>query len=258
MAPLDVQTVAPAHEGYRVELEVFEGPLDLLYHLVKEERIDIWDIPIAKLTEGYLAYLDTLRRLDVEPAAEFVVMAARLLYIKARMLLPAEQDEEAIDAGEEDPRLSLAADLYEYALYKEAAERMDELWFLRRDLYPRPESCRVKVNGAIYPDPAKGVSLADLALAFARVLEAQAKGRAVPVPQTKVSVAEKIDALRRLFTRRHRLTFDSLFRRRRSRPEMIATFLALLELVRQGVLMAQQEVSTGPIIIIRRENGNRS
>src|SRR5690606_17896059 len=112
-------------------------------------------------------------------------------------------------------------------------------------LYPRPESCRVKVNGAIYPDPAKGVSLADLALAFARVLEAQAKGRAVPVPQTKVSVAEKIDALRRLFTRRHRLTFDSLFRRRRSRPEMIATFLALLELVRQGVLMAQQEVSTG-------------
>lgn len=240
-------------EGYRVQLEVFEGPLDLLYHLVENDEIDIWDIPIARITEQYLAYLDVLHRLDIEVAGEFLVMAARLLHIKASMLLPDEGAPED-DEAEEDPRADLAARLMEYKLYKEAARQLGDKGEGRWALTPRPDVYAPRPRGNRYIDPVGGVSLKELAKAFRTVLTTRRPQREVPIPHVKVSVADRVVALRRLFSRKHRVTFSSLFSESASRPELIATFVALLELIRQGLLAANQEGVFGPIVIERRES----
>lgn len=240
-------------EAYQVKLEVFEGPLDLLYHLVQKEEIDIWDIPIARITQQYLQYLDAMRELDIEVAGEFLVMAARLLYIKARMLLP--EVKESTDESEgDDPRLDLAAALLEYALFKEAAARLGERAEGRDALFPRPEVYAPKAQAPQYKDPTGGVSADALAKAMARVLAAMKPPGPVAAPSVKVSVAEKVSSLRRLFARRRSMSFDALFEGETSRPEVVATFLALLELIRRGYLLAKQERIFGPILIERGES----
>lgn len=237
-------------QAYHVKLEVFEGPLDLLYHLVQEQQIDIWDIPIARITEQYLQYLDAMRELDIEVAGEFLVMAARLLYIKAKMLLPKPREEKESEE-ESDPRLGLAAALQEYALFKEAARRLAELGEGREALLPRPPGCAPAKGAPVYEDPTGGVTVQQLAEAFRKVLEARRPPRPIPIPAVKVTVAEKVAVLRRFFTRRRQAVFTSLFSRRATRPEVVATFLALLELVRRRYLLARQEVPFGPILIER-------
>lgn len=239
---------------YHVRLDTFEGPMDLLYHMVHKEQIDIWDIPIAKLTEEYLAYLDTLQQFDIEPAAEFVVMAARLLHIKAKMLLPIVSKDDSSESEEEDPRLDLAIDLYTYALFKQAAGALEQLGTDRDRLFPRPEVYRAPFSGHHYPDPAVGTEIHDLTAAFRRVLMARKEEPRVHVPRVKVSVPDKINALRRLFYRRNRVSFDDLFRRRKSKPVIIATFLALLELIRQGFVRAIQQDKSTSIVIVRRSS----
>lgn len=238
--------------GYRVQLDVFEGPLDLLCHLVEEEKIDIWDIPIARITEQYLAYLDAMRVLDIDVAAEFVVMAARLLYIKARMLLPRSPEEEA--AGEEeDPRLDLALLIMEYKLYREAARELADREAARRLLFARPEVYAPRRAGVRYLDPVGSATARDLCKAFQRILAAYQPPKPIPVPSVKVSVTEKVRSLRSLFARKRRVVFHALFEGVPSRAEVIATFLALLELVRQGVVRASQPSPFGPIVIEARE-----
>jgi len=238
--------------AYHVKLEVFEGPLDLLYHLVEKDEIDIWDIPMAHITAQYLAYLDAMRELDIEVAAEFLVMAARLLHIKARMLLP-DPKVEGEDGEEVDPRLDLAAALLEYAMFKEAAQNLNERAQGRWALFNRPDVYAPKNVDPVYDDPTGGVSAAQLAKALFKVLEGQKPKRPIAVPHTKVSVPEKVAAMRRLFARRRRVRFDALFHGDASRAEIVATFLALLELVRRGFLMAKQERPFGPIEIERRK-----
>lgn len=242
---------------YRVKLEIFEGPFDLLYHLVQKDEIDIWDIPIARVTDQYLSYLDAMRELNVEVASEFVVMAARLLRIKARMLLPEERKVDEEDNGE-DPRLDLAAALMEYALFKEAAARLDELGQGRWAFMPRPEVYAPPESKPVYDDPAGGVGAVDLAKAFANVLASVDKQRPIPIPYSPVSVAEKVASLHRLFTRRRQVAFSQLFPKGASRPEVVATFLALLELIRRGHVYAEQSSVFGPIQIYRREEDGRS
>ncbi len=237
--------------AYRVKLDVFEGPLDLLYHLVQQEEIDIWDIPIAHITQQYLAYLDALRELDIEVAGEFLVMAARLVYIKARMLLPEERSEDAEEDGD-DPRLDLAAALLEYALFKEAAGELGERGEGRWAYLPRPEVFAPKNVKPTYDDPTGGIGVEELAKALARALASMRPPRPIPRPYNKVSVAHKVTSLRQLFARRRRVRFEELIQEQRSRPEVVATFLALLELVRRGYLMARQESVFGPIEIERR------
>lgn len=236
--------------AYRVQLEVYEGPLELLYQLVEKEKIDIWDIPIARLTEQYLAYLDTLQELNIDVAAEFLVMAARLLYIKAKMLLP--KPERAPGEEEEDPRLELAASLYEYKLFKEAAEMLARMAQERAGLFPRPQAFRPQAAKPYYPDPAGGATLADLVRAFQRVLERHKAAKPIPIPRVKVDVGEKVAELKALFARTRRIPFDKLFRQGATVAEVIATFLALLELVRQGIVAARQERPFAPILIEAR------
>lgn len=252
------RAVAPAAQphdgGYRVRLDVFEGPLDLLCHLVEEAEIDIWDIPIARITEQYLAYLDSMRRLDIEVAGEYLVWAARLIHIKARMLLPEEPAPEAEDESEEDPRLELAYRLMEYKLFRQAAEELAARGAGREGLFSRPPEVEPRPK-ATYPDSAGGLTPADLARAFRRILAAHRPSRELPIPRARVSVPEKILSLRRLFLRKKRMRFDAVFSGAASRGEVIATFLALLELVRQGFLSANQEGPFQPIFIRLREDG---
>lgn len=237
--------------AYRVKLDVFEGPMDLLYHLVQQEEIDIWDIPIAHITQQYLAYLDALRELDIEVAGEFLVMAARLVYIKGRMLLPDERDPDAEDE-EGDPRLDLAAALLEYALFKEAAGRLGERGEGRWAILPRPEVYAPQNVKPAYDDPTGGMGVNELAQAFRKALASMRPPRPIPRPYNKVSVAQKVASLRQLFTRQRRVRFEALIKEQESRPEVVATFLALLELVRRGYLVAMQESVFGPIEIERR------
>ncbi|MFO7318853.1 MAG: segregation/condensation protein A [Limnochordia bacterium] len=236
--------------AYRVQLEVYEGPLELLYQLVEKEQIDIWDIPIARLTDQYLAYLDTLQQLNIDVAAEFLVMAARLLYIKAKMLLP--RPEAAGDEDEEDPRLDLATALFEYKLFKEAAEELARRGEGRWALFPRPEVFRPQAARVYYTDPTGGLTVADLARAFQKLLDGYKPPKPIPIPRAKVDVAQRVAELRRFFARRRKVRFDQLFRGAASRAEVIATFLALLELVRQRVVVARQERPFAPIVIETR------
>lgn len=242
--------------SYRVQLDVYEGPLELLYQLVEKEQIDIWDIPIARVTEQYLAYLDTLEQLNIDIAAEFIVMAARLLHIKAKMLLPRPQ-EEASDDGAEDPRLDLAMSLYEYKLFKEAAAELARMADGRWGLFPRPDVFRPRNVKVHYKDPIGGIGVIELARAFQKLLEGHRPEKPVLVPRVKIDVGLRMAELRQLFGRRRRIRFDRLFQKSASRAEVIATFLALLELMRQGVVTAKQEEPFAAIVIEAKEDNDR-
>lgn len=226
---------------YRVRLEVFEGPLDLLLHLIKKNEVQITDIPISVITEQYLQYLDLMRELRLDVAGEFLVMAATLMLIKSRMLLPA--DEEA-DEDDEDPRAELVQQLREYQKYREAALALAERPLLQRDVFVRPRDSEIAPG----PPPLR-VELWDLVEALRQLL-ARRKPEPVHVvelePVSLRACAERM--LARLESQRN-LQFEQLFEPQASRLEIVATFLALLELIRLGALQATQANREAPIEI---------
>lgn len=228
--------------AYTIVLDVFEGPLDLLLHLITRQQLDIADIPIARVAEQYLTYLDAMAELDLEVASEFLVMAATLMELKARMLLPAPQapadgEEEALD-----PRAELVARLMEYRRYKEAAQelaRRQEAWN-RRVLRAGPGW----EGGAAPPEDAglDGLTLLDLLDAFRAVLERAGPAAVRQVRRPEISLRQRMaELLRRLRRHKKGLPFSALFRGRRpSRTEVVVTFLALLECIRLGYVLVQQ------------------
>jgi segregation and condensation protein A len=231
---------------YRVRLELFEGPLDLLLHLIKKNEVDVTDIPVATITEQYLAYLDLMRDLRLDIAGEYLVMAATLTLLKSRLLLPSPESEE--DGEEADPRADLVRQLLEYQRYREAAAALAERPLLRRDVFTR-------APGAAAPDdpdatPPVRATLWELMEALHTVL---ARARPDPVHQVEaeaVSLRARIDDLLRTLGIARRLTFDSLFGDAPTRGFVIVTFLAVLELVRLGAVEAVQERALGSILIV--------
>jgi segregation and condensation protein A len=231
---------------YRVRLDLFEGPLDLLLHLIKKNEVDVTDIPVATITEQYLSYLDLMRDLSLDVASEYLVMAATLTLIKSRLLLPspeAGEDEEA------DPRADLVRQLLEYQRYREAAASLAERPLLRRDVFTREASA-----DGVAPDPdAKlpvKVTLWELMQAFRSVL---ARAQPDPVHQVQaetVSLRDRIGDLLRTLGVARTVTFDSLFGERPTRGFVIVTFLAVLELAKLGAIEAVQEETLGPILIV--------
>lgn len=226
---------------YTVVLDVFEGPLDLLLHLITRQQLDIADIPIARVTEQYLAYLDAMAELDLDVASEFLVMAATLMEIKARMLLPAPPP--AAEGEEEplDPRAELVARLVEYRRYKEAAEalaRRQEAWS-RRVLRAGPGW---ETGPACEGTGLDGVTLLDLLDAFQAVLARTGPAAVREVRRPEISIRQRMaQLLRRLRRHRQGLPFSALLRGRRvTRGEVVVTFLALLECVRRGYVVVQQ------------------
>lgn len=233
--------------GPQVHLDAFEGPLDLLLYLIKEEQMDITNIPIARITDQYLATLGDLERLDLDRAGEYLVMAAELMRIKARMLIPRESDEDEEDAY--DPRADLARRLLEYREFKRVAEdlaRREEEW---RGIFHRA--------AAVWDPPADGddelgVSLLDLMRAFKGILDAQSKELPISLEAPTYSVDDQIRSIRAELDRfEEGVPFERIFEGRRSRPLLIATFLALLELVRQREIVARQVDTFGEIWLQR-------
>lgn len=236
--------------SYQVSLPAFEGPLDLLLHLIDKAQVDIYDIPIAMITEQYLAHIRTMQHFDMDIASEFLVMAATLLQIKSRMLLPkpvkATEPEEDEEAGC-DPRQELVRRLIEYRQFKQAAGELAEQQRRQLKVFTREP---LKGPWNEQPIPLEGLSLDDLFTAFVAVLQAQEETPAL-VEREEYSVKDKMqEILRRLRNKADSgMHFSDLFLRTSSRSEKIASFLALLELIRMRVIVVRQIGPFGEIML---------
>ena len=230
-------------EGYTVKVDVFEGPLDLLLHLIKQNQVDIYDIPIALVTEQYLEYIRIMKALDLTVAGEFLVMAATLMYIKSRMLLPAPSEE--LEEEGEDPRAELIQRLVEYKRFKEAAIHLSHQALLGVDVFIRPAEEIEADTGEIAAD------LFHLIDALRALLEREDVKDFHEVTLELVTLRERMRELYERFQgTKEAVSFFSLFSGS-SREELIVTFLALLELVKSGMLRAYQREVFGPLWVTR-------
>lgn len=228
----------------KVQLEIFEGPLDLLLHLIKKNEVSISDVPIAAITEQYLYTLELMQSLNLDLAGEFLVMAATLIQIKSRTLLPlGEEDGDEEEGG--DPREELIRRLLEYQRYKEVADELERREVLSRDVFVRPSEARAKVETMGFDE----LSLFDLISALRHVLERLPKGGVHEVILEKISMREKMSQLLDDLHQRGRVIFQSLFEGATSRMEVVITFLATLELVKIRAIRVWQEERVGPIVI---------
>lgn len=242
----------PSSEALRVELSAFTGPLDLLLHLIKEQEMDIYEIRLEKLTEQYLARLDKMREENLAVAGEFLVMAATLIYLKSRTLLPV-QDRPPEEVEDEDPKWELIRQLIEYRKFKEAAGQLGDREALHSRIFGRiPE--RVVVNQAMQ-GPGQ-VSMFDLVWAFQKVLRSvEERSRMGTFENDQFTVSQKIEFLLDRVAPDEEIFFEELFRTVSSRGEVVVTFLALLELIRLQQLSAVQEGPLKPIRIRRTPEG---
>ncbi len=231
--------------SYQLKLEVFEGPLALLMHLIEKSQIDIYDIPIAEVTEQYLAYLKQMEEVDLEIASEFLVMAATLLQIKSRMLLPKKKAED--DTVEEDPRDELVARLLEYKRYQEVSRALSDMAEARRLFFGR-SPLELPRRQEPYP---QGMTTDKLVMAFMAVWESkQAEEDFVVVRGETVTVQDKMgDILYLLRKCGKTMEFRETLIRARNRDEMIASFLAILELLKLNKIRAEQEQGSETIMI---------
>lgn len=231
--------------AYQLKLEVFEGPLALLMHLIEKSRIDIYDIPIAEITEQYLAYLKAMEELDLEVASEFVVMAATLLQIKSRMLLPKKTLQE--DETEEDPRDELVARLVEYKRYQEVSVRLGEMADARRLFFTRNPQ-QLDRRQELYP---QGMTADKLVRAFMAVWESKhTEEDFVVVTGETVTVQDKMaDILYLLRKTGKTLDLSETLIRARNRDELVASFLAVLELLKLKKIRVYQQTGADVIRI---------
>jgi len=225
---------------YKVQFEVFEGPLDLLLYLIKKEEVDIYEVNLTKLATQFIEYIDLMREFDLEIAGEFLVMASTLMYIKSRELLPA--DQQVLVEGEEeseDPRWELIRQLVEYKKFKDAAARLQVLEAQQENIYPRVPSKLAFESTA--PPLKPDVSIFDLLNAVNGVLQRFGqRDTSRDIFDDKWTVSEKIEHLRRILAGRGSVRFGELFESAGSRSEVICTFLALLELIRLKQLVCVQ------------------
>ncbi|NCC52972.1 MAG: chromosome segregation protein ScpA [Spartobacteria bacterium] len=237
-------------EEYKVQLDVFEGPLDLLLYLIKKDEVDIYDIPIERITNQYMEYMGLMRMLDLNIAGDFLVMAATLMMIKSRMLLPVEERKVTEDdEDEDDPRWDLVRQLVEYKKFKDAALHLQECELVQENVFAR-EGANVRLGAE--PDMAlQDVSLFDLISAFNEALQKVQKEELREIFAERFTVAEKIDHIVNLIASNDALRFSELFNGMISRNEIVCTFLAILELIRLKQIQARQEARFGEILIVR-------
>jgi segregation and condensation protein A len=233
---------------YKVRFEVFEGPLDLLLYLIKKEEVDIYEVNLTRLATQFVEYIETMRLLDLEIAGEFLVMAATLIYIKSRELLPVDQQAQVeADDEAEDPRWELIRQLVEYKKFKDAAAQLQLLEIRQEAVYPRlPGKLEFETETA----PRSEASIFDLVNAVSIVLKRFQKPQDLrDIFEDKWTVSEKIEYLIRALRGQSPLRFSQLFEGVTSRSEVVVTFLALLELIRLRQLTAVQAEAFGEIEI---------
>src|SRR5271163_3958335 len=240
---------------YKVQFEVFEGPLDLLLYLIKKEEVDIYEVNLTRLATQFLEYVELMRLLDLEIAGEFLVMASTLMYIKSRELLPLDQQVETDGEDDgEDPRWELIRQLVEYKKFKDAAAQLQTLEARQENVFPRLPGKPEFESAA--PAPKPDVSIFDLLNAVNGVLQRFKKreGDARDIFEDKWTVSEKIESILKILSERDGVRFAELFESAASRAEVICTFLALLELIRLKQLVCVQPEAFAEIEIQRAEN----
>lgn len=228
----------PLDPNFRIELPTFEGPLDLLLHLCQKHELDILDLPIAFVTERYLAYIDTMKRLDLDVASEYLVMAAELARIKSKMLLPPSPDEEDEEEAEDelDPRAELIRRLLEYQKYKKVAEDLGSRGVKGRDVFLRG----IAAPQAEGPAPLAEVSVFKLIDALHKILERVQGDLAFEVSAERVSIQDRISQITEALTTRSSMTFEELFEGASTTYDIVVTFLALLEMAKMRVVRLYQ------------------
>jgi segregation and condensation protein A len=245
--PSDFESVLP---DYPVKLANFEGPLDLLVHLIRKNEVDVYDIPITLITQQYLAYLDLMQELDLDVAGEFLVMASTLIHIKSRMLVPriesAEDGEE-----EEDPRDALVRRLLEHQKFKAAAELLHEREIVRSAQWTRPDS-RVEDLAGEPIERELEVDLFSLLQAFQSVISRMRERPPVPLPAEIVPIETRIEQLLARLSETEACAFEDLFVDASSRQDLITTFLALLEMIRLKLIRVTQVAAFGAIRVYQR------
>ncbi|MDR2277465.1 MAG: segregation/condensation protein A [Vagococcus sp.] len=240
-----------------VKLEIFEGPLDLLLHLIKTLEIDIYDIPISEITEQYMYYIRSMKELDLELAGEYIVMAATLMSIKSKTLLPKIEVEllESDYEDEIDPREQLVAQLLEYRKFKYAASILKEKEVERGKFYTKEATNLDEYKDLVAPLAPNEVTTIDLFLAFSDILNRRKdlEPMETTIVSEEFSIDDKIDEImNRVFSNDNTsgLHFTSLFYVY-TRNEIVTTFMALLELIKSGEIIAKQKSAIEPIVLFR-------
>ena len=233
--------------SYEIKLDIFEGPLDLLLYLIRKNEIDIYNIPIALITEQYLEYLDIMRSLNLDLAGEYLVLAATLIHIKSRLLLPPVEGEEEGEEGE-DPRTELVRQLLEYQAFKEAALSLEARPLLDRDVFTRgappeePAAAEQEVETMIE------VGVFELVQAFRTLMAGLDRSEDMAIDMEKMSLTDRINEIMERLTEEKELTFTALLGERTDRKRIVYTFLAILELMKLRMVRAYQ---LGPFGVIR-------
>ena len=233
---------------YAIKLDIFEGPLDLLLYLIKKNEIDIYNIPVALITEQYLQYLKIIKSLNLDLAGEYLVMASTLIHIKSKMLLPV-PDEPSAEENEEDPRAELVRQLLEYQTFKEAATALQERPLLERDVFTRSAPIDYNVEKLTEDDELIEVNVFELIEAFHRLVSRIDKNELLEIDLEKLSLTDIINDVMERLTREKNLTFEELLGERIDRRRIIYTFLAILELVKMKMVKAYQTSAFGVIRI---------
>jgi len=239
---------------YEIHLDNFDGPLDLLLHLIDKNKMDIYDIPIAVITEQYFAFLAEAQEMDLEIASEFLLLAATLLDIKARMLLPRRKATEGEEAEPEDPRAELVQRLVEYRFYKETAHMLQEREQLERTYLLKPQDIGQLTSQLEPGNPLEHITLEQLMQAFAQVIEqSEVQSPRLDIPKEEYQIEDSMAVIRNRLRAEQGLAFASLFGRKDSKRKIITMFMALLELCRLGELTFQQQCNFGALWIFPRQ-----
>ena len=239
-------------EAYSVKLDSFEGPLDLLIHLIKTNEVNIYDIPIALITRQYLEYVEMIKELNLDTVGDFLVMAATLIHIKSKMLLPRPESAEEGEP-EEDPRDALVRRLLEHQKFKAAAELLHERAVLRGAQWIRPDGRIAAIAGDEYAyEPEIEVDLFSLLAAFRGVLERAKQRPKLLLPPEEVPVEVRIEQLLARLSETEACGFEDLFAKDDSRAAMIVTFIALLEMIRLKLIRVFQTAAFGPVRVYKR------
>jgi segregation and condensation protein A len=247
-APGGADSDLPSDGGYRVSIPAFDGPLDLLLHLVQKHELDILTLPIGFIAEKYVEYIRKMEQLSIDIASEYLVMAATLVHIKSRMLLPPDPtqiEEDELPDEEEDPRAELIRRLLEYQKYKQAAGDLGDRNVLGRDIFGRGAASEA-VDGMA---PLQSLSLFRLVDAFEAVLQRMKQVEEHEIDFERISIGEKIEQIRDRLRIHKTLRFDELFANDESRAEMVVTFLALLEMTKLRLTLLRQDGPLQPIFV---------
>ncbi len=250
-APVVEEAFESQLDSIQIKLQSFEGPLDLLVHLIKKNQMNVYDIQISVITKQYLEYLNLLQELNLDVASDFLVMAATLIHIKSKMLLPRPETAAGDPADEEDPRDLLVRRLLEHQKFKAAADLLHDKETLRSAQWGRPDSRIEEIAGDDY-EPEFEVDLFSLLSAFRQVLERARERPPVVLPSEQISIELRIDQLLGRLSETEACGFEDLFDDVATRADMIVTFLAMLEMIRLKLIRVFQSGGAGAIRIYKR------